>query len=43
MVLGLDVRRNVVTFIPDSICYIVGWLVFLFQDFSQAILQESTS
>ena len=42
MVLDLDVKLNVVTFIPDSVCYIVGCLVFLFQ-LSQAILQGFNS
>jgi hypothetical protein len=43
MVLDLDVKLNVVTFIPDSICYIVGCLVFLFQHFSQAKIQETNN
>ena len=38
----LDVKLNVVTFIPDSICYIVGCSVFCFS-FSWAILQEVNS
>ena len=43
MVLDMDVKLNVVTFIPDSVCYIVGCLVFVFQHFSQAILQGFNS
>ena len=43
MVLDLDVKLNVVTFIPDSVCYIVGCLVFLFQHFSQANLRNPTA
>ena len=41
--MDLDVKLNVVTFMPDSICYIVGCLVFLFQHFSQAKIQETNN
>ena len=43
MVNDLEVKLNVVTFIPDSICYIVGCLVFLVQLFSQAKIQETNN
>ena len=39
----LDVKLNVVTFIPDSICYIVGCLVFLFQLFLRLFFRDSTA
>ena len=41
--MDLDVKLNVVTFMPDSICYIVGFVQFSVSAFSQAILQEVNS
>ena len=41
--MDLDVKLNVVTFIPDSICYIVGCSVFCFSICLRLFFRESTA